>query len=76
MTEAVISSETSVLTIATRRNISEGDILLSPCRGHLICYMALTGLTLCQRRKVFPVRYELGFYISEDDIPLGNAVKT
>jgi hypothetical protein len=46
MMEALGSSETSVLTRATRRNISEDDILHSHCREHLKSYIALTGWTL------------------------------
>jgi hypothetical protein len=42
MTEAVRSSETSVLTRATPRNIPEDDILHS----HFKSYIALTGWTL------------------------------
>jgi hypothetical protein len=62
------SSETSVVTRATRRNIPEDDILHSHCRENLKFYIALTGWSLQRRRNVSPVRYELGFYIQEDDI--------
>jgi hypothetical protein len=31
-------------------------------------YIALTGCALKLRSNVFPVRYELGFYIAEDGI--------
>jgi hypothetical protein len=61
MMEAVSSSETSVLTRATRHNIPEDDILHSHCRENLKSYMALTGWTLQWRRNVSPVKYELGF---------------
>jgi hypothetical protein len=40
------SSETLVLTRATRRNIPEDDILHSHCRENLKSYIALTGWTL------------------------------
>jgi hypothetical protein len=68
MMEALLSSETSVLTRATRRNIPETDILHSHCRENLKSYIALTDWTLQWRRNVSPVRYELGFYIPKDDI--------
>jgi hypothetical protein len=41
--EDLRSSETSVLTTFTRRNISEDDILHSHCRENLKSYIALTG---------------------------------
>jgi hypothetical protein len=68
MKEALGSSETSVLTRATRRNIPEDGILHSDRRETLKSYIALTGWTLQRRRNVSPVRYELGFYIPEDYI--------
>jgi hypothetical protein len=46
MMEALSSSETSVLTGATRRNIPEDDILHRHCRENLKSYIALTGWTL------------------------------
>jgi hypothetical protein len=46
MMEALSSSETSVLTRATRRNIPEDAILHSHRRENLKSYMALTGWTL------------------------------
>jgi hypothetical protein len=68
MKEALSSSETSVLTKATRHNIPEDDILHSHCRENLKSYITLTGWTLQRRRNVSPVKYELGSYIPEDDI--------
>jgi hypothetical protein len=44
--EAINSSETSVLTTATRRDIPEDDILHSHRRENLKSYKALTGWTL------------------------------
>jgi hypothetical protein len=46
MMEALSSSETSVLTRATRCNIPEDDILHSHLRENLKSYIALTGWTL------------------------------
>jgi hypothetical protein len=46
MMEATRSSETSVLTRATRRNVPEDSILNSPGRENLKSYIALTGWTL------------------------------
>jgi hypothetical protein len=68
MKETLSSSETSVLTRATRRSIPEDDILHSHRRENLKSYIALTGWALWWRRNVSPVKYELGFYIPEDDI--------
>jgi hypothetical protein len=68
MKEALSSSETSVLTRATRRNIPEDDILHIHWRETPKSDITLTGWTLLRRRNVSPVRYELGFYIPEDDI--------
>jgi hypothetical protein len=62
------SSETSVLIRATRRHIREDGILHTRRRENQKSYIALTGLALWQRRNVFPVRYELGFYVPEDGI--------
>jgi hypothetical protein len=68
MMGALRFSETSVLTRATRRNIPEDGILHSHHRENFKSYVALTGWALQRRRNVFPARYEMGFYISEDDI--------
>jgi hypothetical protein len=46
MMEALSSSETSVLTRATRRNIPEDGILHSHRRENLKSYIALTGWAL------------------------------
>jgi hypothetical protein len=46
MMEALNSSETSVLTRATRHNIPEDGILHSPHRENLKSYIALTGWSL------------------------------
>jgi hypothetical protein len=46
MKEALRSSETSVPTRATRRNIPEDAIFPSHCRENLKSYIALTGWTL------------------------------
>jgi hypothetical protein len=44
--EALLSSDTSVLTRVTQRNIPEDDILHSHCREKLKSYIALTGWAL------------------------------
>jgi hypothetical protein len=64
--EALSSSETSVLTRTTGCNIPEDDILHSDGRGNLKSYIALNGWTLYRRHNVSPVKYELGFYTSEN----------
>jgi hypothetical protein len=46
MMEVLSSSETSILTRATRRNITEDAILHSDRRVNLKSYTALTGWTL------------------------------
>jgi hypothetical protein len=66
--KALSSSETSVLTRATRRNIPEDAILHSHCRENLKSYITLNGWTLYQRSNVSPVKYGQGFYIPEDAI--------
>jgi hypothetical protein len=50
----------------TASHIQEG-ILRSRRRENLKSYTALTGWALQRRRNASPVRYELGFYIPEDD---------
>jgi hypothetical protein len=68
MKEVLGSSETSVLTRATRRNIPKDTILHSDRRENLKSYIALTGWTVYWRCNVSPVKYKLGFYIPEDGI--------
>jgi hypothetical protein len=68
MMEGLSSSETSVLTRATRRNILEDAILHSHRRENLKSYIMLTGWTLYWRRNVSSMKYELGSYIPEDAI--------
>jgi hypothetical protein len=68
MMEAPASSETSVLTRTTRRNIPKDAIIHSQNSESLKSYIALTDRTLYWRRNVSPVKYELGFYIPEDGI--------
>jgi hypothetical protein len=54
--EAIRSSETLILTRATRRNIPEDGFLHSHRCESLISYITLTGWTLERRSNVFPVR--------------------
>jgi hypothetical protein len=68
MMEAIRSSEMSVLTRATRRNILENGVFHSQLRKNLKSYLALTGWALQRRRNVSPVKYELGVCIAEDVI--------
>jgi hypothetical protein len=46
MIEAIISSETSVLTRASRHHIEEDGVLYSHRRENLKSYIALTGWAL------------------------------
>jgi hypothetical protein len=46
----------------------EDDILHNHSRENLQSYITLTDWALQRRRNVSPVKYELGFYIPEDDI--------
>jgi hypothetical protein len=71
MMEAIRSSETSVLTTATRRNIPEDGTHHSRRRESLKSYIALTDWSVQRRRNVFPARNELGFYIPEEGILYG-----
>jgi hypothetical protein len=66
MMEALSSSETSVLTIATRRSIPKDSFLHSHRRENLKYFIGLSA-ELCSR-DMSPVRYELGLYIPEDGI--------
>jgi hypothetical protein len=69
MMEELSSFETPFLITVTRRNIPEYGILHSHRRENLKSYIAWT---LWLRRNLSPVRYERGFYISEDGIPLSH----
>jgi hypothetical protein len=48
MKELIRSSETSVLSRATRRHIKENSILHSHCRENIKSYIALSGWTLAE----------------------------
>jgi hypothetical protein len=58
------SSETSILTRATWHN----GILHSHRLKNFKSYTELTRWPLQRRRNMSPVRYELGFFIPEDEI--------
>jgi hypothetical protein len=64
MMEVITYFETFILTRTTLRHITEDDILHNDIKS----YIALTGWAPYQRCNVSPVKYELGFYIPEDDI--------
>jgi hypothetical protein len=76
MMEALGSSETSVLTRATRRNIPEDAILHSHRGENLKSYIALTGWTLYRRHNVSPMRYELGFISQKTAFFIVTAMKS
>jgi hypothetical protein len=67
MMEAIRSSETSILTRSTRRDIPEDGIVYSNSRESLKSHITFTGWAL-RRCNVFPGRYELDLYIPEDGI--------
>jgi hypothetical protein len=58
----------SLFTRATQRNIPEDGILHSHHSENLKSYIELIDWALQQRHNVFPVMYELDFYILEDGI--------
>jgi hypothetical protein len=64
MKEALSSSETSVITRATRRNIPEDTILHSHGRENLKSYIALIGWDLLR----VSCEVRTGFYTPEDGI--------
>jgi hypothetical protein len=66
MKEVLGSSETSVLTRTAQRNIPEDVILHSHRRENFKSYIALTGWVLQWRCNVFPVNYELDYFIPEE----------
>jgi hypothetical protein len=72
MKEELGSSETSLLTGVTRRNIPEDAIVRSHRRENIKSYVTLTGWTLQRRRNMSPVRYQLGFHIPEDGVLHGH----
>jgi hypothetical protein len=76
MMESIHSSETSVLTRSTRRNIPEDGIIHCHRRENLRSYITLTDWALQRRRNVSPVGYELGFISQKTTFFLVTAMKT
>jgi hypothetical protein len=76
MMEAIRSSETSILTRATRRKIQEDDIPHSLHLENLKSYIALTGWALYRRSNVFPVRYERVLMSQKTEFFIVTAVNT
>jgi hypothetical protein len=68
MIEAICSSETSLHTRATRRQILEDGMLHNHRREILKSCGELTGWALYWRRNVSSVRCELGLFIPEEGI--------
>jgi hypothetical protein len=66
MMEALDSRKTSFLTRAPRPNVLEDSIPHSHRREDLKSYLAWTGWAPYLICNVFPVRYELSFYIPEN----------
>jgi hypothetical protein len=66
--EALLSSEASVITKATGRNIPEYGILLSHRGEDMKFYLALTGSGLSVSLQCVFCEVKAGFYIPEDGI--------
>jgi hypothetical protein len=75
MMEPIRSSEPSVLTGTTQRDIPEDGLLHSHHRENLNSYVALTGWALYRRRNMFPLRYELVFLTQKTAFFIVIAVK-
>jgi hypothetical protein len=58
----------SALTTATLYHNPENGVIHSHCLEKLTSLIKLNGWALQRRRNMFPVRYELGFYIPENGI--------
>jgi hypothetical protein len=72
MVEAIRSSDTSVPTGATQRNVPEYGILHSYRRENLKSN-SIKWLNFVARCGMSPVKYELDFYIPEDGIRHGHS---
>jgi hypothetical protein len=68
MMDEITSFEMSAFTRDTWRNIAEDSTLHSHRRRNINSHTTLTVWAVQQKSNMFPVMYELGYYIPEDNI--------